>query len=253
MTTFAFSPCRTVLHWLEGKKTALMAAVAISIALAGAPAAAQWTVFDPNNYSQNLMTAARSLQQINNQIQSLQNQATMLTNMAKNLTRIDFPELQALRSTLQQIDTLMGQVKAIEYRVDHVDAEFRQMFPTSFNAALTSNDHVIAAKARMNASMSAYQETMSVQAQIAANVTADAATLSALTAKSQSAEGALQAAQATNQLLALIAKQQFQLQNLLVSQGRAEALQQARQVQSQSDGGAVTTKFLGSGSAYTPR
>jgi P-type conjugative transfer protein TrbJ len=225
----------------------------VGLALASAPAAAQWTVFDPSNYSQNLMTAARSLQQINNQIQSLQNQATMITNMAKNLSHIDFPELQSLRATLQQIDTLMGRAKAIEYQVDHVDAEFRQMFPTSFNAALTSNDHVTAAKARLDASMSAYQETMSVQAQIAANVTVDAATLSALTAKSQSAEGALQAAQATNQLLALIAKQQFQLQNLLVSQGRAQALDQARRVQSQTDSGASTTKFLGSGSAYTPR
>jgi len=253
MTTPASSSRPTSLPAPRVRRAALSAAVVLAIALTGAPAAAQWTVFDPSNYSQNLLTAARTLQQINNQIQSLQNQATMLTNMAKNLGRIDFSELQALRSTLQQIDTLMGQAKAIEYRVDHVDAEFRQMFPTSFNAALTSNDHVTAARARMSASMSAYQETMGVQAQIAANVTADAATLSALTARSQSAEGALQAAQATNQLLALIAKQQFQLQNLLVSQGRASALDQARQLQSQTDSSAATTKFLGSGSAYTPK
>uniref|UniRef100_UPI0035CA2EB2 P-type conjugative transfer protein TrbJ n=1 Tax=uncultured Sphingomonas sp. TaxID=158754 RepID=UPI0035CA2EB2 len=244
---------RSLLHRLASSTLALTIAGGLTLSIPVQPALAQWTVFDPTNYSQNLLTAARSLQQINNQIQSLQNQATMLTNMARNLSRIDFPELQALRATLQQIDTLMGQAKAIEYRVDHVDTEFRQMFPTSFNAALTSNDHVAAAKARLDASMSAYQETMGVQAQIVANVTADAGTLSALTAKSQSAEGALEAAQATNQLLALIAKQQFQLQNLMVSQGRAEALDQARRVQSQADSGAATTKFLGSGSAYTPR
>ena len=45
--------------------------------------AAQWIVFDPNNYAQNVLTAARALQQINNQITSLQNQAQMLINQAK--------------------------------------------------------------------------------------------------------------------------------------------------------------------------
>ena len=62
------------------------------------------TVFDPSNYAQNLLTAARSLQQINNQIKSLQNQA-------KNLKRVDFPEVQQITSTLQQIDKLMGRAK----------------------------------------------------------------------------------------------------------------------------------------------
>src|SRR3546814_16516431 len=45
-------------------------------------------VFDPSNYSQNILTAARTLQQINNQIRMLQNQATSLINQAKNLTTI---------------------------------------------------------------------------------------------------------------------------------------------------------------------
>jgi hypothetical protein len=44
---------------------------------------AQITVFDPSNYSQNMLTAARTLQQINNQIQSLQNEAQMLLNQAR--------------------------------------------------------------------------------------------------------------------------------------------------------------------------
>ena len=50
-------------------------AAALSLTLAAAPAHAQWTVFDPSNFSQNVLTAARTLQQINNQITSLQNEA----------------------------------------------------------------------------------------------------------------------------------------------------------------------------------
>ncbi|MCB8835537.1 P-type conjugative transfer protein TrbJ, partial [Escherichia coli] len=37
-------------------------------------------VFDPSNYAQNVLQAARALQQINQQITSLQNEAQMLIN-----------------------------------------------------------------------------------------------------------------------------------------------------------------------------
>ena len=87
-------------------------AAVVSVVMTSTPAHAQWTVFDPSNYSQNILTAARSLQQINNQVRSLQNQAQSLINQAKNLTTINFPELQALQQTIQQIDQLMGQARA---------------------------------------------------------------------------------------------------------------------------------------------
>jgi hypothetical protein len=52
------------------------------------------------NYSQNILTAARTLQQINNQITMLQNQAQSLINQAKNLTTVAFPELSAISQTI---------------------------------------------------------------------------------------------------------------------------------------------------------
>ncbi len=64
-----------------------VSAVVLSLAVAVSPASAQMIVFDPNNYAQNVMTAARELQQINNQVQSLTNQAQMLINQAKNLAQ----------------------------------------------------------------------------------------------------------------------------------------------------------------------
>lgn len=227
--------------------------LAVGLSLMTTPAHAQLTVFDPSNYSQNLLTAARTLTQINNQIQSLQNQAQSLINQAKNLTRIDFPELQALTQTLQQVDRLMGQAQGIRFQVSGLDQQFRQLFPQSFNQALRTNDQVIAARTRLDTAMSAYQHTMTVQAQVAENVAADAQTLSAIIAKSQGAEGSLQAQQATNQLLALTAKQQFQIQNMMAAQYRAETIEQARRAQAEIDARAATTKFLGSGTAYTPQ
>lgn len=239
--------------YLVASALGLGTAGSLAMALTCSPARAQFTVFDPSNYSQNLLTAARTLQQINNQIQSLQNEATMLINQAKNLTRIDFPELQALTQTLQQVDRLMGQAQGIQFRVSGLDQQFRQLFPQSFSAALRTNEQVVAARARLDTAMSAYQQTMTVQAQVTENVTADAQALSGIVAKSQGAEGSLQAQQATNQLLALAAKQQFQIQNMMAAQYRAEAIEQARRAQAEIDARAATRRFLGSGSAYTPR
>ena len=48
----------------------------------------QGIVFDPSNYSQNMLTAARSLEQINNQIRSLENQTQMLINSTRNVSSL---------------------------------------------------------------------------------------------------------------------------------------------------------------------
>ncbi|MEW9855629.1 P-type conjugative transfer protein TrbJ [Novosphingobium sp. M1R2S20] len=210
-------------------------------------------VFDPSNYSQNILTAARTLQQINNQIRSLQNQAQSLVNEAKNLSTIRFPEIQAITQTLQQIDQLMAQARGIQFRVAGLDQQFGGLFPTDFNRALTLNQQVIAARARLESQMDAYRQTMGVQAKVVENVEVDARTLSAIVGRSQNAEGALQVGQATNQLLALTAKQQFQIQSLMAAQYRAQAMEQARALQAQVDARTATTRFLGSDSAYTPQ
>ncbi|MET3759484.1 P-type conjugative transfer protein TrbJ [Sphingomonas sp. UYEF23] len=250
------APSRAARSAIGRKFTSMALAVAATGALgsvlATSPAQAQFTVFDPTNYSQNLLTAARSLQQINNQIQSLQHEASMLLNQAKNLTTINFPEVQAITQRLQQIDQLMSQARGIQFHVTTTAQQYSQMFPSTFNPALTGNALVAAARARLDASLAAFGQTMSVQSQIAENVSTDAATLNDIVSRSQSSEGALAVGQATNQLLALAAKQQFQTQSMMAAQYRAEAIEQARRVQMESDARAATQKFLGSGSAYTP-
>lgn len=210
-------------------------------------------VFDPSNYSQNILTAARTLEQINNQIRMLQNQAQSLINQAKNLTTISFPELQALKQTMQQIDQLMGQAQGIQFKVASLDQQFRSLYPDSFAQSLTTSQQVQGARERMDTARAAFEQTMTVQAQVVENIAADQAALTGIVARSQGAEGALQASQATNQLLALVAKQQFQIQTLMAAQYRAEAIERANQAQSRTDAQSASAKFLGSGSAYTPQ
>ena len=232
--------------------TGTVGSLAAAVLLPTAPAQAI-PVFDASNYAQNLLTAARTLQQVNQQIQSLQNEAQMLTNMAKNLTRIDFPQLEQLRQRLQEIDRLMGQAQGIDFRVGQLDQQFRQLFPQDFDAALRMDQRVRDARARLDASMAGFRQTMGVQSQIVENVRDDATALADIVAKSQGAEGSLQAQQATNQLLALTAKQQFQIQQLMAAQFRTESIEAARRAQAEAEGRAATKKFLGTGQAYTPQ
>lgn len=225
--------------------------LAVGLITASTPARAQLSVFDPTNYTQNLLTAARTLTQINNQITSLQNEATMLINQAKNLSRIDFPQLQQLNQNLQAIDRLMGQAQGIDFKVGGLDQQFSALFPRDFGQALTTNQRLVDAKARLDTAMAGFRQAMGVQSQIVTNVQADAGTLSEIVARSQGAEGSLQAQQATNQLLALSAKQQLQIQNLMAAQYRADAMEAARRAQAEAEGRAATRKFLGTGQAYT--
>jgi P-type conjugative transfer protein TrbJ len=217
------------------------------------PARAQWTVFDPSNYSQNILTAARSLQQINNQIRSLQNEAQMLVNQSKNLSHIEFPQIEQLQQRLQQIDRLMGQAQGIDFHVDQLDEQFQQQFPDRFDASLTRDQRVAAARQQLDSEMASFRQTMKVQSGIVENVQDDAQTLRSIVERSQGAEGSLQAQQATNQLLALTAKQQLQIQNLMASQFREQSLEAARRDQIAREAQASTDRFLGDGHAYTPR
>jgi len=98
--------------------------------------------------------------------------------------------------------------------------------------------------------MDGYRRTMNVQSQVVENVATDSTLLGELVAQSQGAEGALQAQQATNQLLALSNKQQLQIQTMMAAQFRAEALEQARNAQSQEQGRANFERFKGNGEFY---
>jgi P-type conjugative transfer protein TrbJ len=235
---------------------AFAAATALSVGgtmvLPLSPAAAI-PVFDSTNYAQNLLQAARALEQINHQIASLQNEAAMLRNMGRNLERIDFPQFERVTSAMQRIDDLMGQAQGIDFRIDRLDERVRTMFPGAVQRVLRTDQRVAQARARLDAASAGYRHAMSVQAQVVENVREDAGTLAELVAASQGAVGSLQVGQAANQLLALSIKQQMQLQSLMAAEFRGAALERARRSQSEEEGRAATRRFLGAGRAYTPR
>lgn len=228
--------------------------LAVAALIGVMPAAhAQWVVVDPTNLVQNTLTAVRTLEQINNQIQQLQNQAQSLINQGRNLASLPFNVVNRLRSTLASTQQLITQAQGLAFQVQSMDQQFARLYPEQYAATVSGNQMYQDAHQRWQNTLNGLQTAMQMQAQVSQNVTDDQSVLTDLIGQSQSATGALQAMQATNQLLALQAKQSIQGQQLQLTQGRAAALELARQAAAVERGREVTRRFLGTGTAYTPQ
>ncbi|MCL8382935.1 MULTISPECIES: P-type conjugative transfer protein TrbJ [Xanthobacter] len=231
--------------------TLLLASVGALAPVLHQPAVAQYVVFDPNNYAQNLLTAARALQQIQNQITSLQNQAQMLINQARNLANLPFSSLQQIQQSIQRTQQLLNQAQRIAYDVQSVDRAFQTTYG---NASLTASDQQLVAQARerWQTSVAGLQDAMRVQATVVSNIDTQRSSLDALVGQSQGATGALQATQAGNQLLALQAQQLTDLTALLAANGRAQALTEAERAAAADQGREQRRRFLAPGTGYQP-
>jgi P-type conjugative transfer protein TrbJ len=216
-----------------------------------APAAAQWVVYDPTNYAQNVLTAARSLEQINNQIRSLQNEAQGLINQARNLASLPFSSLQQLQQNVRRTQQLLQQAQNIAFDVQSVDRLFQQQYG---RASLSSTDAqlVAGARGRWQNTIGSLQDAMRVQAGVVGNIDANRTEMSALVGQSQGATGALQATQAGNQLLALQSQQLSDLIALISANGRSGALTEAERAAAAEQGREQRRRFLTPGSGYTP-
>ena len=228
----------------------LAAPVALSPILAS-PAHAWRIVYDPSNYAQNVLTAARTLQQINNQITSLQNEAQGLINQARNLASLPYSSLQQLQQSVQRTQQLLQQAQNIAYDVRQIDQAFQTKYA---NVSMSAPDaQLIAdAKTRWQNTVGGLQDAMRVQATVVGNIDTNRTQMSALVGASQSATGALQATQAGNQLLALQAQQLADLTAVIAANGRAQALQSAEQAAAAEQGREQRRRFLTPGTGYQP-
>ena len=126
------------------------------------PTSAQLVVFDPNNYAQNVLTAARALQQINNQIVSLQNQAQMLINQAKNLATLPFSSLLQLEQSIQRTQQLLAQAQRIAYDIQQIDRAFSTTYAPA-SSSLSDQALIANAQTRWQNAMAGLQDAMRVR------------------------------------------------------------------------------------------
>ena len=227
------------------------ASLAIGVAMQGTSAGA-WVVFDPWNYEQNLLTAVRSLEEIQNQVKQLTNEAQALTKMDLNLEQLGSSIGGDLKSSMGEIKSLLDKADGIALTVSATDAEMKKLFPSDYASALTTDQSLKAAKTRWDETLSAFKRSMSLEAKIVENTNEDGNALSDLLSKSSTAIGNPQVQQAGNELIGLSVKQQLQLQNLIATDQRAQSLERARTLASQEESRLRFKTFVGTSQAYTP-
>ena len=238
--------CRTRAALLAASLLTLSGPISIVLA---PPASAAWIVYDPTNYSQNLLSAARALEQINNQITSLQNEAQMLINQARNLASLPYSSLQQIQQSVQRTQQLLSQAQNIAFDVSQIDQAFQSKYA---NVSLSATDAQLVsdAKERWRNSIGGLQDAMRVQATVVGNIDTNRTEMSQLVGQSQGATGALQATQAGNQLLALQSQQLSDLTALLAANGRSTALTEAERAAAAEQGRVQRQRFLTPGSGY---
>jgi type IV secretion system protein TrbJ len=218
--------------------------------LPAVPVRAELIVFDPNNYAQNLLTAARALQQINNQIQSLENEAQMLLNQARNLASLPYSALAPLQAQIQRTEQLLQQAQRIAYSAAAVNQAFATAYPPSYPLSTSAQQLAAGAQTRWQNALAALQDAMLVQAGAVQNLDTTRTQIAALVAASQSAAGALQAIQSGNQLAALQTNQLADLTAVLAALARAQSLEGARTVENQGQAQVQLSQFLNYGPGY---
>jgi len=130
----------------------------MALTFASGPATGQMLVYDPSNYAQNVLQAARALQQINNQVTSLQNQTQMLLNQARNLASLPYSSLQAIDQSMARTQQLLNQAQRLAYDVNQIDQAFGRSYPQSYPVSTSSQQFAGDAQTRWQNSLAAYQD-----------------------------------------------------------------------------------------------
>jgi len=206
-------------------------------------------VFDPKNYIQNLYSASRSLVQIRQQVSQLQNEARMLVGQAKDLTSLDFNAQGELLRILDEITRLNKEAESVAYEVHETRQILKTEFPEDYSN-LSKEEAALKAETQWKMAREGYHSAMIMQSGLVQSLANDRQNLERLITESQSASGNLSATQSTNQLLALMIKQNMAWQQMMVAGERADALSEARLLAIEQESREKRERFVGSSNIY---
>ncbi len=235
-------------HVANGVASSLALAVTLWVTSPG-PAQAL-TVFDPLNYQQNVLSALRALEQINTQVRQLEAQAQMILRMEQNLQRLGTTLAPDLQRALADIQSRLRDGAGLALTLRATEIHYAQLYPKEVATLLANDDVLRTAKRRSDEAYASLRRSALLQGQVADGVATDTRLLDDALARSRGAAGALDVAQAGNELAGLHVKQALQLQSLLVAQGRADTLQRARELSLEAEAQQRFRTFVGTGNGY---
>ncbi|GAM97344.1 conjugative transfer protein TrbJ [alpha proteobacterium U9-1i] len=186
-----------------------------------APAAAE-IVYDPTNHVENVLQAARALEQINNQLTSLANEARMLSQLNLQLS----PELSQSIGAARQ---LLEQARGIRQNLTTITSDMQALYPNDMrgldlDSLLRQSDRWV------DQSRDSVETLMQASAASTGQLGDAQSTMNRALTASASAQGQTSAIQASTQALGVLSAQIAQLQQLQAAEARALASERLEQL-----------------------
>jgi P-type conjugative transfer protein TrbJ len=175
----------------------------------------------------------------------------VILRMDQNLLRLGSTISPDLQRALGDIQTQLRAGDGIALRLQATQNGYERLFPREVSASLSTDDVLRNAKNRWDEEYAALRRAALLQGQIGDGIDVDVRLLGDAMARSKNAAGALEVAQAGNELTSLSVKQALQLQILLAAQQRAEAFAKARDLATEEEARQRFKSFVGTGSAYS--
>jgi len=216
----------------------------VAACLSATGAHAQLTVYDPAIHIQSILTAARALEEIQQQVEQLQNEANMLINQARNLEQMGVSSAPEMQAMIVRIRSLIDRAQGMAFEINATEAAWARDYPESY-AALDNDAMIANARLQWRNARNALGTAIAMQSEVISLGEDDAETLSRLLGESQGAAGNLDVLQAGNELVGLSIAQGLRTQQLLAAQARAESLDRARALEEAEAARVRTQRFLG--------
>jgi P-type conjugative transfer protein TrbJ len=208
----------------------------LALLVTAPPAHAQMAVVD-------VKAILQAEQQVTNSLTQIQRLESQLTNQALMLRKTESDITAPVMAIAGQATGILQKAQGIGYGAQNVAQQYAALYPASLPAgtSVTSTQASLATWRQNNAL--ALQQALQMQNQIVQGQPTTTTQVSRAVSASQGAAGQTSAIQATNQLLATVTAQLTQLQNLLITQARAEQLLAAQAQASQAAGAADSQRF----------
>jgi P-type conjugative transfer protein TrbJ len=229
---------------MRNRRLFAAAALVFSLAMAAGPppAQAQMAVIDLKAIGQAEQQVSNQLTAINNQLTQIQRLESQLSNQALMLQKMETDVTGPILSIENQATQILQNAQGIGYGAQNVAQTYANLYPSTMPGASLATTQASLATWRANNS-AAIQTALQTQNQIAQGQPTTTSQVTTAVAASQAAGGQTGAIQAGNQLLATVTAQLTQLQNLLITQARAEQTLAAQAQASQTAGAADSQRF----------
>ena len=215
--------------------SAASALLALTLAATPPPAQAQMAVVD-------VKAILQAEQQVSNELTQIQRLESQLTNQAAMLQKLQTDVTGPIPQIASQATGILQQAQGIGYGAQNIAGQYANLYPQTMPGASLATTQASLASWRNN-NAQAIQQALAMQNLIAQGQPTTTSQVQSAVSASQGAAGQTSAIQATNQLLATVTAQLTQLQNLLITQARAEQVLAAQAQASQAAGAADSQRY----------